>query len=50
MTKTKPKAPRSSKQSKQKLVELMRELEKNTVATPKKAVAGSCVRIYCTPW
>jgi hypothetical protein len=50
MTKTKSKAPRSSKQAKQKLVSMMRELEKATVATPKKAVAGSCARIYCSPW
>ena len=49
MTKTKSKAPRSSKQAKQKLVEMMRELEKTTVVTPKKALRGTCVRIYCAP-
>jgi hypothetical protein len=48
VTKTKSKAPRSSKQAKQKLVSMMRELDKATVATPKKAAAGTCVRIYCT--
>ncbi|MFP2956851.1 hypothetical protein ACLEPN_03210 [Myxococcus sp. 1LA] len=50
MTKTKSKAPRSSKQAKQKLVKLMNVMEKATVPAATKAVAGTCMRIYCFPY
>lgn len=44
----KVKAPRSSKQAKQKLVEMMRDLETTTTKqSSSKAVFGSCRRIYC---
>ncbi|WP_174258857.1 hypothetical protein [Myxococcus xanthus] len=50
MTKTKAKAPRSSKQAKQKLVKLMNVMEKATVPAATKAMAGTCMRIYCSPY
>ncbi|WP_395835203.1 hypothetical protein [Cystobacter fuscus] len=44
----KVKAPRSSKQAKQKLVEMMREVEKTTTKQPSsKTARGSCARMYC---
>ena len=44
----KVKATRSSKQAKQKLVEMMRDLEKTTTkSASSKTVYGSCRRIYC---
>ncbi|CAM3286412.1 hypothetical protein [Corallococcus soli] len=46
MLKKKAKAPRSSKQAKQKLVQMMREMEKATVPTSTKA-RGTCIRVYC---
>jgi hypothetical protein len=46
MTKAKAKAPRSSKQAKKKLTEMMRELEKATVPASKQS-PGSCARMYC---
>lgn len=43
----KVKAPRSSKQSKQKLAQMMRNLSKTKLASGSKAM-GSCNRtIYC---
>jgi hypothetical protein len=43
----KVKATRSSKQAKQKLVAMMRDLEKTTKQPASKASRGSCARIYC---
>lgn len=42
MAKTKAKAPRSPKQAKEKLVKLMNVME--------KAMAGTCIRVYCFPF
>ncbi len=50
MTKAKSKAPQASKQAKQKLVELMQEMEKSITPTAKKAAARTCIRVYCTPF
>ncbi|WP_426752679.1 hypothetical protein [Myxococcus sp. Y35] len=50
MTKAKQKAPRSSKQAKEKLVQMMREMEKSTVPSATKAAPGTCIRIYCSPY
>ncbi|WP_194858349.1 hypothetical protein [Myxococcus sp. AB056] len=50
MTKTKAKAPRSSKQAKQKLVKLMNVMEKATVPGATTAMNLTCRRIYCSPY
>ncbi|WIG97796.1 hypothetical protein [Myxococcus sp. SDU36] len=47
---TKAKAPRSSKQARQKLVKLMNVMEKTTVPAATTAVAGTCIRVYCFPY
>jgi phenylpyruvate tautomerase PptA (4-oxalocrotonate tautomerase family) len=44
----KVKTTRSSKQAKQKLVAMMRDLEKTTTKQPSsKTARGTCARIYC---
>ncbi len=50
MTKTKSKAPRSSKQAKEKLVQMMRDMEKAAVPAATQAAPGTCIRIYCSPY
>jgi hypothetical protein len=43
----KVKATRSSKQAKQKLVDMMRDIEKTTKQPSTKPALGTCARRYC---